>query len=49
MHLLKSERDVSLFKNDEDIFENDMFWENIFCKNIENDLESNMSDWFKEE
>jgi hypothetical protein len=45
MHLLENERETSLFKSDEDIFENDMFWKNIFCKNIENDLESNTNDW----
>jgi hypothetical protein len=46
MHLLKSERDASLFKNDENIFENDMFWEDIFYRNIENDLESSIYDEF---
>jgi hypothetical protein len=46
MHLLESERDASLFKNDEDIFESDMFWKDIFYKNIENDLESSIYDEF---
>jgi hypothetical protein len=45
MHLLKSERETSLFKDDEDIFD-DTFWTDIFWKDIENDLESSMYDEF---
>jgi hypothetical protein len=41
---MKDERAISLFKNAKNIFENDMFW-----KDIENDFELSMNDWFEKE